>query len=145
MPADSLDELRSRLASAATGVTFVSEGEAPFVPVMLAPDASPSAAIGAGEIRRRFSLGDATPVTEHTLDDFFRYGTEPDPADAASQGAVPKVRALRDALRAAAPDAGAFRIGTGPEVRYLVVGHARTGHPATDGAIVGVETIGYES
>jgi hypothetical protein len=144
---DALAAVRSALAAAAAGAQFVSESEAPFTPVALPPPAAPAggvppAAPTAAEIRGRFDLGPAAPVAERTLDAFFRFGIEDvDPADAAAGAAAPGVRALREAVRRLAPDARAFRVGDGPRVRYLVVGHAAD----VPGALVGVETVGYES
>jgi hypothetical protein len=148
-PASSSDALaaaRSALAAAAAGVQFVSESEAPFTPVVVAAEPGASTPAGvpptADEVRRRFGLDAGVPVTERSLDAFFRYGVEGvDSADAAARAAAPAVRALREAVRRLAPDARAFRAGDGPTVRYLVVGRL-AGAP---GALAGVETVGYES
>lgn len=145
MSAATMGELESQLAAAAAKLLFVSEGESPMIPVVLSPDASPESPIGTTDVRRRFAIPAGVTVTEKPVDEFFRSGTDPDAADEAAIATAPRMRALRDALRALAPDVKAFRVGAGAEVRYLVVGHARTGSAATDGAIVGVETTGYES
>jgi hypothetical protein len=138
MPPDAPETVRAQLERAAAGVLFVSEGETRFTAVSLPPDA-PAPPIGEEEVRRRFAIVASEPVNARTLDDFFSYGTEPDPADAASAAVAPKVVALREAIRSLAPDARAFRVGGGAQVRYLVVGHA------AGGGVVGVETVGYES
>lgn len=140
MSTQTTDTLRARLAAAAEGVVYVSESEAPFTPVAMA--AAGSNALGVGEVRRHFVLPANASIAERSLDDFFRpLVDDVDPADAAAQAAVPRARALRELIRTMAPGARAFRVGDGPEVRYLVVGWAA----AAAGALVGVETVGYES
>lgn len=134
---DALGALRARIAAAAAGVRFVSENDAPFTALAL-PAPPAVGKLGEAEVRGLFGIGAGIPVRERSLDDFFSYGTAPDPADAASVAIAPRVTALRDLVRTLAPDARAWRVGDGAEVRYLVVGRAAVG-------IVGLETTGYES
>jgi hypothetical protein len=135
--AESLGAQRARIAAAAAGVRFVSENDAPFAPVAVATPAATDA-VGVAELRRLFGIAPDVPVRERSLDDFFSYGTAPDPSDAASVADAPRVTALRDLLRTLAPDVRAWRVGDGAEVRYLVVGRVA-------GGVAGVETTGYES
>ena len=145
---EALSSLRATLAAAAEGVLFVSESEAPFVPVVLPPEPGAAGAPPTvDEIRRRFGVDDAAPGAERTLDDFFRYGiAEVDPASVQDQAAIPSVLALCETVRRVAPDARAFRVGDGAEVRYLIVGHAAEAEaPGAAGALAGLETTGFES
>jgi hypothetical protein len=142
MSASALESIRATLAAAAEGVRYTSEGEAPFTAVALPPAGGPAAPFGDAQVRRAFGIGSEVAVTRRSLDEFFRPLVEDvDPADAVAQSAVPRARALREAIRRVAPDAAAFRAGSGPEVRYFVVGPA----PSAGGAVAGVETVGFES
>ena len=128
------EEARQRVESAAKGLVYISESDAPFTWVQF-PAADP---LDAAAVARLAGVqpGD---VEERTLERFFAGHIEKaDPADPVSQGNVGRYRTLRDTLQNELTGARAFRIGQ-VNLRCLLIGRL------PDGSVGGLETQALET
>jgi hypothetical protein len=125
----------ARLADAADGLLYISEGEAPFRPVRV-----PGPAASAEEALRAFlKLPEGAAIETRTLDRFFAHLTDrADPNDPAAQALVPRYRQLIETLRQLVPDVAVYRVGTA-EIACYLIGRAE------DGSFPGLQTTAYES
>lgn len=127
---------RARLESAADGLFFLSEIDAPFEWVELLD--APAGELTPESVAR--GLGEPeVPVETRSLDDFLAGHIEKaDPADPVGQENVPRFRALKEAVAATLSDVRVFRVGE-VEVRYYVLGRIR------DGRVAGLMTRALET
>jgi histidine triad (HIT) family protein len=128
-------DIPARLADAADGLLYISEGEAPFQPVRI-----PGPAASAEEALRAFlKLPDGAAIETRTLERFFAHLTDrADPNDPAAQALVPRYRQLIETLRQLLPDIAVYRVGTAEIACYLI-------GRADDGSFPGLQTTAYES
>jgi hypothetical protein len=127
--------IQTQLAAAAEGLVYISEGEAPFRPVLV-----PGPAASAQEaLRALLKLPDGAAIETRTLERFFAHLTDrADPNDPIAQALVPRYRQLMETLRRLLPDVGVYRVGTAEIACYLI-------GRADDGSFPGLRTTAYES
>jgi hypothetical protein len=127
--------IQAELAAAAEGLLYISEGEAPFRPVLI-----PGPAASAPEALRAFlGLPDDAAIETRTVERFFSHLTDrADPNDPAAQALVPRYRHLIETVRRLLPDAAVHRVGA-TEIACYLIGRA------DDGSYPGLQTTAYES
>lgn len=133
-------QLADALARAAEGLTYTSESDRPFTPVLVPRDRLPHA--GRLTPEEIAALAPPTPrarVEGRTVDDALaRHLFPADPSDDAAAALRPRYEALLALLRQHLVDLSVVRMGR-IEVRCWFVGRDREGN------LVGLETIAIET
>jgi hypothetical protein len=132
------DHLRTRLETAAAGLTFASESDRPFEFVRFANERRAVATLQPREVG--LLIKQKGGASEADLDALMaRHLSGVDPADTESRALVPRYDALVRALRESFPTLRVFRIGK-VEVQILILGN-----DPTSGELAGLRTVAVET
>ena len=132
--------LADALGAAADGLSYGSESDRPFTPVLVPRDRLPHAGrLTPQEVAEAAGAADRRRVEARTADDFLaRHLFPADPSDDAAAALRPRYEALLALLRQHLVDLSAVRMGR-IEIRCWLVGRDREGN------LVGLETIAIET